>query len=1027
MTYLEQKYERNRVILGLRNNFLPDYRESETIIRYTNDLILQVTKLGICDELQLPIYEIKHSSNDARVSLTKEALKIIKGDAFTGQALFLFVPQNSSQYRISLVTYDWIGKECSNPRRFSFLVGEDSKTHTATKQLTGKVHTREDLLKRFSIEVVNKEFYERIEECFEDLLKTIKYDKAANNFKMRQEFVVRLIGRLIFCWFLKKKAKKDGSQLIPEELLSLNAVKQRKDDYLYYPEILEPLFFETLNRKPIDRNETTKKGFYKDIPFLNGGLFEPHNDDCYNYATQQGQIGTLQIKNNWFIKLFSIFEEYNFTIDENTPTDIELSVDPEMLGRIFENLLGAINPETQKSARKATGSYYTPREIVDYMVTQSLKQFLYTKTDIDHKKIDSLFKLEHTLETEEEKQKIYNALSSIKILDPAVGSGAFPMGVLQKMMSITKLLYPHITVSKKQDYQNKLKFIQKCIYGIDIQTMAIEICRLRFFLTLIVDEESDNIEPLPNLEFNFVCANSLIPLDNNNLLELKQQIASLNEQINQKKNQPLLKERNIWNFSEDQKNHIKLIKKELDKLEREKNNIQKQLNQANIINFLDGDNYIAQLRAHREDFFNSSGAKKEEFKQQFIDTQKAMLEALKANDWGNDKVTKLQNWEPFKNSSTAWFDPFWMFGVEDGFDIVIANPPYVVYGLNKELLDSYKNNSNAYQKNLGKGNRQTNLFCFMLEKGLELINREGIISFIIPHSFIRVKGYEYMRRYIFENKRIPYHIVDEKDAFDNVTLEMISIFITNRDIAPELSFLSRRDGIIRKEPLDYFIKTSKPYIYWDKITEKLLKYPSHKLNGFRGLPKETIGNIILLGGKSTKRYYIDNRNLSYTNTNEMNEFFVKDKALDNEEIVITQFGVPYPRGTIINTKEFCPSGGNVVVKHNTNLNKKFVLGILQSKLIKYFFSRNILNCATLTIHLDGTYLEEIPIPNVLDKEQAPVISLVDTILDIKKKNNEVNTKEYEDEIDKLVYQLYGLTAEEIKIVEESQPKDKNGR
>ncbi len=779
MTYLEQKYERNRVILGLRNNFLPDYRVDERTIIYQNDLIQKVVKLGKCEQLQLPIYEIYHSSKDARVGLTKEALKIIKGDGYTGQALFLFIPQNPTQYRISLITYDWVQQECSNPRRFSFLVGENAKIHTANKQLTGKVHTREELLKRFSIEVVNDAFYGEISKHFNELIENIKHPKGVNDtdegFKRLQNFAVRLIGRLVFCWFLKKKHRQDGSQLISEGLLSSEAVSEC--DGNYYHDILEPLFFETLN-KPVDqRREKCQKGYYKDIPFLNGGLFNPDTDDCYklNDLEQSEYYKSLKIENSWFESLFKVFELYNFTIDENTSTDIELSIDPEMLGRIFENLLAAVNPETEESLRNQTGSFYTPREIVDYMVTQSLKQYLYTKTDIDHKKIDSLFELEHKLETPEEKEQIYEALFAIKALDPAVGSGAFPMGILQKIMAILNLIdskgeiynkknyeIKNLTL-RKINYEHKSQLIKNCIYGIDIQTIAIEICRLRFFLTLIIDEEEDHIKPLPNLEFTFVCANSLIPLPK----------------------------------QED--------------------------------GFFNNEDLIKKLKEIREKYFNSYGKDKKDLQNEFSNIQLKLFnkrlsqgkqnlliedprfKKQESKNTNNDMIDMLSTWKPFENSSTGWFDSFWMFCVQDGFDIVIGNPPYVSNkGVSKEDKKKY----------ISIYDRSDDLYNYFFIRGMELLKRNCTLVYITSDTFLTLQSKLNIRQLSQKNKII--ELIKTDNVFKGVVVSPIISIIKKVNDESDYSFIFKDAVANFFNPIKKEIKIS----VYRKANNNVFFYPS---------------------------------------------------------------------------------------------------------------------------------------------------------------------------------------------------------
>ncbi len=317
----------------------------------------------------------------------------------------------------------------------------------------------------------------------------------------RIEFIVRFIGRLLFCWFLKKRQSDDNKPLIPDNLLTTTFVKNNK---YYYQNIIEPLFFETLN-KPIDDRENNKLPNHETIPYLNGGLF----------TQQQGDNGSV-VKNEWFEDFFATLERYNFTIDENSSTDTEVSIDPEMLGTIFENLLAEQDPDTGKSARKSSGSFYTPRVIVDYMVEQSLTAYLQQQTEIDESRIASLFTDKAMDFTDSEKEQLLNALFSVKMLDPACGSGAFPVGLMQKMLFILRKLdsdgkwwrakyKKHIKGESQEaknlrnrldqadaDYVHKLGIISNCLYGVDIQPIAAEIAKLRCFLSLIIDEKIDD-------------------------------------------------------------------------------------------------------------------------------------------------------------------------------------------------------------------------------------------------------------------------------------------------------------------------------------------------------------------------------------------------------------------------------------------------------------------------------------------------------------------------------------------------------
>jgi len=369
------------------------------------------------------------------------------------------------------------------------------------------------------------------------------------------------------------------------------------------------------------------------------------------------------IPDAWFEQFFEILEQYNFTIDENSTVDADVSVDPEMLGRIFENLLAEVNPETGETARRATGSYYTPRTIVDYMVDQSLKQYLITKTKIDEDRITALLSYEapEVALSEREKGSIISVIDEIKIIDPACGSGAFPMGILHKMLLVLQKADPDLKLWLKNhlgniepgifkdrllerirnenwEYVRKLLIIQKSIYGVDIQSIAVEISKLRFFLSLIVDEQIDDlknnrgVEALPNLEFKFVAANSLIGLP-----------SVMNRQVG-----------------------LGIVNEE-----------------------------VVRLKELRNKYLRSYGTEKKQIEEDFLKTRGKLIEHN--DNWGKDALAlQLFNWDPFSNEACDWFDPEWMFGIEDGFDVVIANPPYDVLNITEgqrispELLETIR-------------------------------------------------------------------------------------------------------------------------------------------------------------------------------------------------------------------------------------------------------------------------------------------------------------------------------------------------
>ena len=451
------------------------------------------------------------------------------------------------------------------------------------------------------------------------------------------------------------------------------------------------------------------------VPFLNGGLFEPQTDDFYLIDSEGNSLNTniLQIPDQWFKDLFEMLEQYNFTIDENSTDEVEVSIDPEMLGRIFENLLAEIDPESGETARKATGSFYTPREIVDYMVNQSLIKYLHQKTALPETQLLSLFEGKDTDFTLLEKVTCINALDTVRILDPACGSGAFPMGALQKIVRVLQTLDPDASLWKNRqlaridnaivkkymreklnsssaDYIRKLGIIQNSIYGLDIQPIAAEISKLRCFLTLVVDENINDsaynrgIEPLPNLEFKFVTANSL----------------------------KALPEGSANTFSND---------------------------------------FITQLQQIRSEYLQASGEEKIELKARFKEVQDQLFD-LEITQFGKDadlskinaKGLQIAQWRPFSHDCADWFDADWMFGITDGFDIVLGNPPYGGTKISDELKTTLTLASkDPYGAFIAR-------FMHLRSRNTHL-REGGILAFIVSDTFMTIKSHFELRKYLMDN------------------------------------------------------------------------------------------------------------------------------------------------------------------------------------------------------------------------------------------------------------------------------------
>ena len=748
---LKKEYHIDNFLFVVDELLLPDFVSDKHEVTFNNNNFKSVYQLGHSTACDLTVFEVilEEGAQNRRVAITQEMFRILRGLSINN-ALVAFANADNRNYRFSLLTskYEFEGdkivKILSNPRRYSYSLGYGTKTKTAYDFLIakGKVNSLDELINRFSVEVVNKQFYSEIATAFTKLVggqrdgKTYErelYLHGVVDTNKYAEFAVRLIGRIMFCWFLKEKRSEAGIPLIPEEMISSERTNVSGN---YYHDVLEPLFFELLNTNPNRRKgKFAQEEIYMQIPYLNGGLFSPHSDDHYkfSYELQTGEYGVVTIFNDWFKHFYDVLSQYNFTVDENTSYDIELSIDPEMLGRIFENLLAEINPETGENAKKSTGSFYTPRDIVDYMVDSSILEHLKAKTGIDEVKLRAL--ISYGKEDDDladfskiEKKAIINALYSVTVLDPACGSGAFPIGMLQKIVYILQEIDPEANLwfdkatenisflMKKEfekkfnagslDYIRKLTVIQNSIFGVDIQPIAVEIARLRCFLSLVIEEKvydeefNRGINPLPNLDFKFIIANTLVTLPHESDFDAK------------------------------------VTKGQLSLFERQ--------------------DHIAQLKTVREEYFSTNDIEsKNELKLAFSEIQKAMFqEALNNNKNASAQYQALFQWAPFSNKLTDWFDPEWMFGVKDGFDIVIGNPPYIGF---HNVPNKEYNRSHYYTAN-GK----YDFYVLFIERGVQLSREGGFISYICPSYFYKRNYGKNTRSFLLENTSIRY-IADFSD------------------------------------------------------------------------------------------------------------------------------------------------------------------------------------------------------------------------------------------------------------------------
>jgi hypothetical protein len=997
------------------------YDKYESIIKIGEAEIDKDELIVIASKTNEPLTE--RTGKKSQYEIAKTILKHEVKDA----SLFVFY-DDEGNFRFSFVKANYLGtkRDFTDFKRYTYFVTPSQTNKTFIKQIGGcNFNSLDEIIQAFSVEPLNKQFYQDIAKSFYGLIggkvkmgsRNIEFDTALNlpstpvetNRKIYQEFAVRLIGRTIFCWFLKSKKSENSIPLVPESWLSSKTVVETNNEqHNYYHSVLEKLFFLVLNKKQEDRKDYELPKDQELIPFLNGGLFEAQTDDFFP-TNSKGihQIAfDLKIPNQWFIELFVVLEQYNFTIDENSIYDAEVSIDPEMLGTIFENLLAEIDPDTEKSARKATGSFYTPREIVDYMVEQSLVQYLKTKVATENEeKLLELFKeggenkFEHT-----ETKKILEALSDVKILDPACGSGAFPMGALHKIINALQKLDPDASWWKERqienvpnalakqmlkekldgesaDYVRKLGVIQNSIYGVDIQPIASEISKLRSFLSLVIDEtiiddaKNRGIQALPNLEFKFITANTLIGLPD----EENQQFGLFD------------------NYEE-----------------------------------------LEQLKQLRAEYLQSHGSKKVKIKELFLKVQKkAFKKDSNLFTDVNSRSFLLTSWNPFKNEQSTWFDPEWMFGIEK-FDIVIGNPPYV--NIKNQSIYTREILKTKY-KYSGGGDIYVAFMEIAFEK---FLIPSGILTYIIPNKFFGANYGVKIRGYLKEDISILeiYNLVDEK-VFESASISTIVLIASNSK--------STSDGcLIRVKNKKHFLdnlfdsnnkiqieQDNETRIIIDKLNKnKRLKDFGNVRTGIMGFDywkmeeiitnDEYKSNSIRIYTNGNIRPYIDAwdskeitlyKSKYYKPRIILSKSFLNDSTIDyfnaNPKLII--------RGVAKRLTSFIDENGSamLVAVHGflpDNIDLNVVDILLNSNLLNWyhlqtFYSQRI---PQGSLKYPINFLESIPI-KLNDLYSSKLTELHSEIKNNINSNKSV--KKFQIEADILIYNMYNLDYREVKLIE----------
>lgn len=907
---------------------------------------------------------------------------------------------------------------------------------------------------------------------------------------------IRLVTRLIFVWFLKQK-QLIPDVFFDEEYIANNLLKDfepnlqtglfghKSLESKYYKAILQNLFFAMLNSPitPEGKESISERRFskadYSDhgnfklmryekyfknpqlfidlanqtVPFLNGGLFDClDNKDTKKYLDGFSDNPKIQSSlvvpdflffgeeagkdidlSEWYGDkkkkkvsargIIDILKRYNFTVEENTPYDQEVSLDPELLGKVFENLLASYNPETQTTARKQTGSFYTPRDIVQYMVDESLvahlKRTVGEDLETEYRKLISYVD-EEILLTDAQKQQVMESIYHCKVLDPACGSGAFPVGMLQQMVHILSQLDPtneqwenmmleeavkasrnaFQTESEEDfnerikdiknsfdeslnnpDYARKLYLIENCIYGVDIQPIAIQISKLRFFISLVVDQKTNNdptknfgIRPLPNLEAKFVAANSLIPLakSDGELGRTPEIIAIENK----------LKEANHKIFS------------------------------------------AKTVRTKRR------------WKERLIALREDLAAKLEANGFLTvDAANQLASWDMFnQNTAATFFDADWMFGVKDGFDMVIANPPYGYIFKQSSYLNQLIDNYRVAEYKI-------EAYSIFTECGYKLLKNKGVLCFIMPYTFISGIYFSQFRNYlkevninklvilgkkIFEAAEVDTTILvaSKEEYVENIlisdlrgdvksNLERLTYFTVSRDkffaLVNEVLLISR------EKEIDLYLKLVSRSS--NRISDAIRFYHGIQTRGNKSALFETPRDnnyLPIIKGANFNRYsltfggiYINFIPSNIKSGGDLSFYTVPKKLMlrtTADSIVAT---IDYDQYVALNSV-------NVGVPISTKYELEYILAIINSKLIDFWYTQTVQEKNKTFAEVKIVYLERIPIVELDKLSQMRFVEIVKVLI----KEHSYNL---EQEIDNLVYRLYNLTYDEVLIVDPETP------
>ena len=933
----------------------------------------------------------------------------------------------------------------TSAKRFSYVLGDKQGQYKTPMERLDKVAAKaghfkmDDLRDAFSVDALSKEFFDEYHRHYDRILRTtvelISKDPTLYSglSKLFADYIKKMMGRIVFLHFLQKKGWLNGDPDFLKNLFFMQPLDRRAD---FLEQVLEPLFFGIFNTEPQNRKKLFRdEGWdvqlleqWKGLPYLNGGLFERDSMDT----------AKLRLPASLFERLFEFMASYNFTVDENDPDDADIGVDPEMLGKIFESLL---------EDNKAKGAFYTPKEIVRYMCKESLIAYLNSKVNSDEVNSESKenqitnhdslvtavrqFVEQHEFpeELEPYREVLDTALRNVKICDPAIGSGAFPMGLLNELWRCREVLEvidqsplergtakpggmlqkpaPGTDEVGNRRAALKREIIENNIYGVDIEKGAIDIARLRFWLSIVVDAEwnvnpDSGPDPLPNFDYKFMQGNSLIE-----------------------------------SYDGHDLSHIMDASSPLERGAARRRGMSKAGWAENQTGIEFGSEEVKQnLRNWLKMYFSLTDHKEKAYYRELINS--SVKNYIVQQGIGPAAETRLNAIDPSANKHFflwhTWFKDIFDKG---GFDIVIGNPPYVS---SKEIpeIDKYE-----YKRHYSLAKKQFDLYSLFIERGRKLAKTEGILSLIIPDSLVGRSNFKDTRQLLFsQTKTIVWVHLDK--VFESADVSSL-IFITINNAVGKHGFVYIKASSTEKWSLqDYsscLVDTNNVFANPDLKVQQLSSNSSSLLqklknndcfsNHFIMWRGEEIGKksdliqssrdnnaLPLLTGKDIHRYEV----IDYYQFIAIQDVKKDTLLYGTPKILIRQLGDFINSTTDVSGCVTTQSVYNLVPKgKNKCIDYLYCfVGILNSKLFDYIY-KTIAGDKQSFKRILLENIKQLPYPNITEDVISNIGKLVKQVMDIleKKETNSIhNTSVLEYEIDQQVYALYNLTPEEIAVVEQ---------